>query len=228
MEPDAELTGTTAEEDEADDSAPQIDERESRRRSRPIDHPELGAGVALLDDRGRTMRGLRNGAIYLALGVLGVVMGVGDATSGDQIGLIFGIGGLILVLYGVYTLATGAVRFMTPIRIVVAERGFAYAGGPGQIDWGETSAVDFVFEPRETEASSIGVKVREPEEFAERHAMAGRARAGLLRRGGWLRVGGGTAMPLEDVFNLIEAHVPAAPARPAARNQRHSRRTSRH
>ncbi len=196
-----------------------------------IDHPTLGPAMAFLDDRLKTRRSLLIAIASAAIGLLGVSMGIGDATNGDGIGVLFGAGGLVLFLYGLNELRVGAMRMAQPVRLVVAERGFDFPAAPGPIGWDEVATLAVDTQPRETEPSSLRARVREPEEFATRHSLSGRARLRLLDKDGWIAIGGGMAMPPEQVLAMMkdllaESRAKVRPVGSPAR--RATRRTSRH
>ncbi len=187
--------------------------------------------MAFLDDQRKTRRGLLLAIASAAIGLLGVSMGIGDATNGDGMGVLFGAGGLVLFLYGLNELRVGAMRMTRPVRLVVAERGFDFPAAPGPIGWDEVASLAVETQPRETEPSSLRAKVREPEEFAARHSLSRRARLRLLNGDGWIAIGGGMAMPIEQVLEMMKDLLAESRARvrPAASSARRTtRRTSRH
>jgi hypothetical protein len=173
-----------------------------------IDHPELGLSIPILDDRRRTRREMSIGAAAGAVGILGVVMGVGDATSGDSIvGSGFALIGLILLVSGAYEIVTAIVRFTQPIRLIVGEKGFAARSVSGSVAWNEISAIAYDRSSRDSAPVGVAAQARRPAEFAERHSLAGRARARLISRNGWFTLGSGTVMPLDQLLNLMKARL---------------------
>jgi hypothetical protein len=202
--------------------------------TRPLEHPGLGSATAILDDRAKTRRELLIGIACAAVGLLGVSMGIGDTTSGDGLGALFGVGGLVLVLYGLNQIRVFAARMVRPVRLVVAERGFDFPSSPGPIAWDEVATIAFEDARGEEEPSALQARVRKPEEFAERHALTDRARIRLLRRDGWIAIGGGMAMPLEEVLRMMKERLAEAHGNgragqtPAAAARARTGRTSRH
>lgn len=196
-----------------------------------VDHPTLGPATAILDDRARTRRSIAIAAVTAAVGMLGIVMGIGDWTNGDEVGLVFILTGLILILYGLNQARVGAARMLRPVRLVVAQGGFEFAAGPGPIAWDEVAAVSYdEVPPRETEPNALRARVRAPDEFARRHSFTERARLRLQDRDGWIAIGGGMAMPLEQVLAMMKDRLDESRAgrRSAPARSRGARRVSRH
>ncbi len=227
----AEAIAATADEaaataDEAADEAAPIG-------TRPVEHPDLGPATAILDDRQRTKRDVWAALLSISVGLMGVYFGVTDAQKGDGTAFFWIFIGLIVLAYGVALLRSVVVRFLQPVRLVLAESGFDYPGRPGAtaIRWDELSAADLDIPAKQTRPVGVCFQVRAPETFAERHAMSGRATRQLIAGDGWISVRGETAMPLEDVAGLMQERIQAAkPPRleAASTAKRRARRTSRH
>ncbi len=198
-----------------------------------VSHPGLGEATGILDNREKTRRDLLIAALTAAIGLLGLVMGIGDASNGDEVGLLFAGIGLILLAYGLNELRAGAARMMRPVRLVVADRGFDFPSGLGPITWDEIAAVGFEDFPENGQPTVLRARVRAPDEFAERHALTNRARNRLLSRDGWIAIGGGMAMPLEEVLGMMKERLGQSRGRTrpdgaASGRHRHTSRTSRH
>jgi hypothetical protein len=179
-----------------------------------FDHPALGRAVAVLDDRRRTLRTLGAGVFWVAVGLLGVAMGVGDTTGGDNVGIPFGIFGALVTLFGVNEVRVNLLRLTTPVRMIVGERGFAVAGGPGPILWASVEEVDLAYGRRDPRANAIRVRLR----------------ADDGGEGRWISVGAGTTAPPEDVAAFMRDRLASVRSRkPVAPESRaHPARTSRH
>jgi hypothetical protein len=201
--------------------------------TKEIDHPDLGAAIAILDNRRRTRRDLWLSLACLFAGFLGVYFGYTDAQNGDGTAWFWMLSGLVLVAYGVGMLRSAVLRFISPIRFVFGAAAFDFAGRPGPepIRWAEVSAAELEIPAKQSRAEGICFQVRSPEAFAERRGLAPRAARRLIDGGGWISVRGETALPLDEVVDLmrerIEAQKPASIGSPAAA-RRHRKRTSRH
>jgi hypothetical protein len=201
-----------------------------RATTETLDHPALGSAVAILDDRSKTRRNLALGGVWTAVGVLGVSMGIGDTTSGDGVGLLFGVAGLVVLLFGLNEIRLNALRLLRPVRLIVGDRGFAFAAGAGAapIMWRDVAAVELTLGQRDPQPVGIRVRVRSPGEHLPGRIGGRPARRPPRDPGEWISIGGGTAMPLTDVVALMREHVPnARPASPAS-SRGHPGRTSRH
>jgi hypothetical protein len=194
-----------------------------------LDHPTLGAAVAILDDRDRTRRNLALGAVWTAIGALGVAMGVGDTTNGDGIGVLFGSAGLIVLLFGLNEIRLNTLRLLRPVRLIVGDRGFAFATGSAPIMWQDVAAVEVAVGQRDPQPTGIRVRVRSASEGARR-PTGDRPGTSSREPGEWISIGGGTAMPLPDVVDLMRQHVRPDARRhgPATGSKTNPGRTSRH
>ena len=186
----------------------------------PIEHPDLGPATAYLDDKRLTRRAFWLSFLWIAVGILGVVMGDGDANGGDNLGYFFIFGGVVLILYGLAEVRTAAMRMRRPIRLVVSDAGFEYADGPGPIDWDEVQIADYESTQRNSAPIGIRIRVRSAEGFIERRpTMTRSARRSLVSNQSWMRVGGGFAAPLSDVLAVFKQHVPGGRLKPPAAKQ---------
>jgi hypothetical protein len=193
-----------------------------------LDHPTLGTAVAILDDRGRTRRNLALGLVWTAIGALGVAMGVGDTTSGDGVGVLFGSAGLVVLLFGLNEIRLNALRLLRPVRLIVGDRGFAFATGSAPIMWQDVAAVEMSVGQRDPQPTGIRVRVRPASEGTRRPSS--RPGTSSHEPGQWISIGGGTAMPLPDVVDLMRKHVRPDTQRhaPTTASKTHPGRTSRH
>jgi hypothetical protein len=205
--PETDVPGTGTPQAEASDTDGDRKAAPPAPTTTSIDHPDLGPATAFLDDRARTRRNLLIAFASVGVGLLGVAMGIGDAQGGDQIGLLFGVGGLVLLVYGINEIRLGAARMLRPIRLIVGERGFDFPTAPGPIAWDEVAALAFEVQPREAEPTALRAQVRAPDEFAQRHSMTNQARLRLSNRDGWIGIGGGLAMPLDAVLGMMKEHL---------------------
>ena len=184
----------------------------TRVATEPVEHPELGASTAYLDNRRLTTRAFVLSFVWMGIGLFGTYMANGDIRGGDSLGYFFMLAGLILILYGMAEFRTAMVRFREPIRLVIAENGFAFADGPGVIAWGEVAVVDFETSTRQAEPLGIRLRIREPQDFIERRPdMKGSAKRSLIHNEGWMRVGTGYVAPLEDVLAAMKEHLVVTP-----------------
>jgi hypothetical protein len=201
-----------------------------REPTETLDHPTLGPALAILDDRRRTRRNLALGALWTAVGALGVSMGIGDTASGDGIGFLFGLAGLVVMLYGLNEIRLNALRLLRPVRLIIGDRGFAFATGLAPIMWQDVSAVELSVGQRDPQPTGIQVRVRAPGRPPQGRPAGRPAREPSRAQGEWISIGGGTAMPLRDVVELMREHVRPDARRPssAASSKAGAGRTSRH
>jgi hypothetical protein len=202
-----------------------------------IEHPTLGAAVAIYDDRRKSKRRLLTAAGTAAVGAVGMVLGLGDFANGDGTGgSVFVLAGAALLIYGASEARATLMRFQTAFSLVVGEAGFEYAFGAGSVTWDEVASLGFERVARRGKPGAVRVQVKVPDEFAARHELSLPASLMLRINDGALYVARGALMPAGAVLELMNdrlaefrrTHRPEATAPTPALEHNVRRRTSRH
>ena len=202
-----------------------------------IEHPTLGAAVAIYDDRRKSKRRLLTAAGTAAVGAVGIVLGLGDFSNGDGTGgSVFVLAGAALLIYGANEARATLMRFRTAFSLVVGDAGFEYAFGAGSVTWDEVASLGFERVARRGKPGAVRVQVKVPDEFAARHELSLPASLTLRLNDGALYVARGSLMPAGAVLELMNdrlaefrrTHRPVATAPTPAVERTVRRRTSRH
>jgi hypothetical protein len=202
-----------------------------------IEHPTLGAAVAIYDDRRKSKRRLLTAAGTAAVGAVGIVLGLGDFSNGDGTGgSVFVLAGAALLIYGANEARATLMRFRTAFSLVVGEAGFEYAFGAGAVTWDEVDSLGFERVARRGKPGAVRVQVNVPDEFAARHELSLPASLMLRINDGALYIARGSLMPAGAVLELMNdrlaefrrTHRPVAAAPTPAVERTVRRRTSRH
>jgi hypothetical protein len=175
-----------------------------------VDHPKLGPALGILDDRRRSKQRFVLSFVWMATGLLGLYMGSGDLSHSDSLGLFWVGGGVVLIGYGIMELRTALIRLRRPVRLVMADAGIDVADGPGPIAWTELKEASLDIPGRQGEPIGVRVLVTDPAAFLAKHQVSWNE-ARHLRSTGWLQIKGITAMPLENLVDMLRERIPNAP-----------------
>jgi hypothetical protein len=107
-----------------------------------VDHPTLGRGLAIYDNRSKTRLDVLFGFGLVVVGIAGVYMGSGDLAAGSAtLGWVYVGGGVFLMLWGMRGALQSLRRMRSPVRLIVAKRGFEFSDGPGPVSWDEVETI---------------------------------------------------------------------------------------
>lgn len=170
-------------------------------------HPLLGPGIAVYDNRDRTRLRLVVWVAMVPLGIFGIWLGRGDAASGNTLlGIAQALGGVIVTTYSVQAAVIDFRRLAIPVRLVIARDGFALVPGDRTISWDEVEAIG---DPRSPtgQPRTLRVRLADPGEFEQRHALSPFGRLVLRLNRGDLLLGSGMAMPVVQAESLMRTQL---------------------
>lgn len=191
-------------------------------------HPTLGPAVAIQEDTRRTKLRLVFLIFTIPLGLVGILLGRGDMSSGQSLlGLAEIAGSIVLILYGVRGSITDVQHLANPTRLVIARDGFELFPGNRPTSWWETfpsrhpiswDEVATIGDRRHPNSpSDLRIQVDDPQAFASRRALGPLARLMLGFNKGDLILGSGMAVPIEKVEVLMRRQMAESRHTDAAR-----------
>jgi hypothetical protein len=181
-------------------------------------HPLLGPGVAIYDDRRTTRARFIIYILLIPLGIFGVFLGRGDIATGSTL---FGVAqiaaGIVVVVYSIRAAFIDSQHLANPIRLVVARDGFELAPQPHRIkgleqfpcqhpiSWDEVATIGDRKHPNTPR--TLRLQIDDPQGFADRQALPPFARLMLTFNKGDLVLGGGMAMPIARLEDLMRRYL---------------------
>lgn len=177
--------------------------------SAPVNHRVLGPAVSVFDDRRRSFGMIFLYLAFIAISVVGVILGVGDLTGGNDGTATFGIPGPVLglaqiaaaVIVSAWSIratifAIGRIR--QPITFVVGRDGFEYVGSHEPVLWDEVVSVNDPASPP-GQPRILRVQLADPADFVVRHRLSLIDRYALRVHHNDLYLDNGTIMPVAAV-----------------------------
>lgn len=181
--------------------------------SRPVNHPRLGPGQAILANRRLALAGFFLDAAFIAIAVMGFLLGLNDLQGGGTSLSGLAISGPVMGLAQIAAAALVAVWAVRAARVnlalirrsswlVIARDGFEYVNGNGPVLWSEVEAIR---DPAADRGAPLALKVQlsDPADYVSRHKLSPVARVELRLNRNLLVLGRTTVMPVQDVQTMM-------------------------